>query len=97
MPPSLSGAVHFPAALSFAPQIKLATDVNPIWVEAVDVNGDKRLDLITNNISSNNFTVHLNLTMAGQPVNFASRVRYPTNMSSAHGLAEVDPVFRTRG
>ena len=51
--------------LSLAPKQDFSTGINPIFVQAADLNSDGRLDLSVANLNSNNVSVLLNTTDQG--------------------------------
>lgn len=65
----------FPGFISFAPQVVVATGVNPYGIAIGDLNGDGKPDIVTANSSGNNVSVLRN-TSTGSSITFAAKVDF---------------------
>ncbi|QBB71425.1 hypothetical protein ELE36_14260 [Pseudolysobacter antarcticus] len=67
------------ATASFAAQQVFATGTNPVWVSAIDINGDGKPDLAVANYGSSTFSILLNTTTTGAAIpSFAPQQIFPT-------------------
>lgn len=65
--------------ISFAEKVDFQTDTTPRFIALGDLDGDRKLDIITSHANTNTVSALLNTSDSGS-VNFATRVDYPLSL-----------------